>query len=65
MAVTLTAAELSEAVGVDSKTGGRLLAVVSPLVEKYAPGRARFHIERSRDSGGRMARRKTGRLDPI
>ena len=37
MVVTLNAAELAEAVGVDSKTGTRLLAVCSALVERYAP----------------------------
>ena len=37
MAVTLTAAELAEAIGVDSNTAARLLAVASALVERYAP----------------------------
>ena len=37
MAVTLTAAELAEAVGVDSATAIRLLAVATALVEMYAP----------------------------
>ncbi len=37
MAVTLTAAELAEAVGVDSATAIRLLAVATALVERYAP----------------------------
>ena len=36
MAVTLTAAQLAEAVGVSSTTAGRLLAVASALVERYA-----------------------------
>ena len=37
MAVTLTASELAEAVGVDSATATRLLAVASALVTRYAP----------------------------
>ena len=37
MAVTLTAAELGAAIGVDSNTATRLLAVASALVERYAP----------------------------
>ena len=37
MAVTLTAAELAEAVGVDSATASRLLAVATALVTRYAP----------------------------
>ena len=37
MAVTITAAELAEAVGVDSTTAARLLAVASELVTRYAP----------------------------
>ena len=37
MAVTITAAELAEAVGVDSKTATRLLAVAAALVGRYAP----------------------------
>ena len=36
MAVTLTAAQLAEAVGVSSTTAGRLLAAASALVERYA-----------------------------
>ena len=38
MAVTLTAAELAEAVGADSVTAPRLLAVATALVTRYAPG---------------------------
>ena len=38
MAVTLTAAELAEAVGVDSVTATRLLAVATELVTRFAPG---------------------------
>ena len=37
MAVTITAAELAEAVGVDSTTATRLLAVAAALVNRYAP----------------------------
>ena len=37
MAVTLTAAGLTEAVGVDSTTATRLLAVATELVTRYAP----------------------------
>ena len=37
MAVTLSAAELTEAVGVDSTTATRLLAVATELVTRYAP----------------------------
>ena len=37
MAVTITAAELGEAVGVDSVTATRLLAVAAALVTRYAP----------------------------
>ena len=37
MAVTITAAELAEAVGVDSKTATRLLAVAAELVNRFAP----------------------------
>ena len=37
MAVTITAAELAEAVGVDSTTATRLLAVAAELVTRYAP----------------------------
>ena len=37
MAVTITAAELAEAVGVDSTTATRLLAVATELVNRYAP----------------------------
>ena len=37
MAVTITAAQLAEAVGVDSTTAARLLAVAAALVERYAP----------------------------
>ena len=37
MAVTLTAAQLAEAVGVDSKTATRLLAVAAELVNRFAP----------------------------
>ncbi len=37
MAVTLTAAQLAEAVGLDSATAARLLAVAGALVERYAP----------------------------
>ena len=36
MAVTITAAEVAEAVGVDSTTATRLLAVVTELVNRYA-----------------------------
>ena len=41
MAVTLTAAQLAEAVGVDSTTATRLLAVAAALVGRYAPDAAR------------------------
>ena len=37
MAVTITAAQLAEAVGVDSTTATRLLAVATELVTRYAP----------------------------
>ena len=37
MAVTLTAAQLAEAVGLDSATAARLLAVASALVTRFAP----------------------------
>ena len=37
MAVTVTSAELAEAVGVDSVTAARLLAVATALVTRYAP----------------------------
>ena len=37
MAVTLTAAELAEAIGTDSTTATRLLAVATELVNRYAP----------------------------
>ena len=37
MAVTLTAAELAQTVGVDSATATRLLSVATALVTKYAP----------------------------
>ena len=37
MAVTITAAELGQAVGVDSTTATRLLAVATELVTRYAP----------------------------
>ena len=37
MAVTLTAAELAEAIGIDAPTATRLLAVVSELVTRFAP----------------------------
>ena len=37
MAVTLAAAELAEAVGVDSATATRLLAVATELVNRFAP----------------------------
>ena len=37
MAVTITAAELAEAVGVDSATATRLLEVAKALVTRYAP----------------------------
>ena len=37
MAITLTAAELAEAIGTDSTTATRLLAVATALVERYAP----------------------------
>ena len=37
MAVTLNSAELAEAIGTDSKTATRLLAVSSALVERFAP----------------------------
>ena len=37
VAVTLTAAELAEAVGVDETLGTRLLAVAAALVTRYAP----------------------------
>ena len=37
MAVTLTAVELAEAIGVDSTTATRLLAVATALVTRYAP----------------------------
>ena len=36
MAVTITAAELAEAVGVDATTAARLLAVATALVMRYA-----------------------------
>ena len=36
MAVTITAAQLAEAVGVGSPTATRLLAVATALVERYA-----------------------------
>ena len=35
--MTITPAELAEAVGVDSVTAARLLAVAKPTVERYAP----------------------------
>ena len=38
MAVTLTSAELAEAVGVDLATATRLLAVASALVQRFADG---------------------------
>lgn len=38
MAVTLDAAPLGEAVGVDATTAARLLPVTSALVGRYAPG---------------------------
>ena len=37
MAVTITAAEVAEAVGVDPATATRLLAVVTELVNRFAP----------------------------
>ena len=37
MAVTITAAQLAEAVGVDSTTATRLLAVATELVNRFAP----------------------------
>ena len=37
MAVTLTAPELAQAVGVDSTTATRLLPVATELVTRYAP----------------------------
>ena len=37
MALTLSAAELAEAIGVDSTTATRLLAVATALVTRYAP----------------------------
>ena len=37
MAVTLIAADLAEAVGVDSNTATRLLEVAKPTVERWAP----------------------------
>ena len=37
MAVTLTTADLAEAIGTDSATATRLLAVANALVERYAP----------------------------
>ena len=37
MAVTTTAAQLAEAVGVDSTTATRLLAVATELVNRFAP----------------------------
>ncbi len=37
MAVTLTAAEMAEAIGTDSATATRLLAVATELVNRYAP----------------------------
>ena len=37
MALTITAAQLAEAVGLDSKTAGRLLAVAAALVNRFAP----------------------------
>ena len=37
MAVTITAAELGQAVGVDLTTATRLLAVAAALVNRYAP----------------------------
>ena len=37
MAVTITAAQLAEAVGVDSTTATRLLAVAAALVNRFAP----------------------------
>ena len=37
MAVTIIAAEVAQAVGVDSTTATRLLAVAGALVERYAP----------------------------
>ena len=38
MAVNITAAQLAEAVGVDSPTATRLLAVATELVTRYADG---------------------------
>ena len=38
MAVTITVAELAEAIGTDSTTATRLLAVATALVERYADG---------------------------
>ena len=37
MAVTITVAELAEAIGTDSTTATRLPAVATALVERYAP----------------------------
>ena len=37
MAVTITVAELAEAIGTDAATATRLLAVATALVERYAP----------------------------
>ena len=37
MALTLTAAELAEAIGVDSAAAARLLPVAKALVTRYAP----------------------------
>ena len=65
MAVTITATALAEAIGVDSATATRLLAVATALVERYALEAPERHIERSGDPHGRMAFGATGRRNSI
>ena len=65
MAVTLTAAQLAEAVGVELDHGGALIGRGRWACRAIRAGRAACHIERSRDSHGRMARRTAERRDSI
>ena len=55
MAVTITDADLASAIGSDTATATRLLAVATEVVTRYAPDAPRRHPQRGRDPACRVA----------
>ena len=65
MAVTIDADGLAEAIGVDSATGTRLLAVATALVNRYASAAPDAITNEATIPLRRMACRTTERRDPL